>query len=74
MVVQKIGKIYITLTPILEEGGVNICDKRLVIPLHALAVLAVIGGIIRGPDYISQYLLWAILFEMGALNANMSEK
>jgi hypothetical protein len=46
----------------------------LVIPLHILAVLAVIGGIVRGPDYTPQYLLWAILFEMGALNANLSEK
>jgi hypothetical protein len=45
----------------------------LVIPLHALAVLAVIGGLYR-LDSLSQYLLWAILFEMGALNANLSEK
>jgi hypothetical protein len=62
------------------QGGVNICDKRLVIPLHILAVLAVIGGLYRtvlgtqSLDVLSTYLLWAILFEMGALNANLSEK
>jgi hypothetical protein len=44
-----------------------------VIPLHVLAVLAVIGGLYR-TDALSQYLLWAILFEMGALNANLSGK
>ena len=41
--------------------------------LHALAVLAVIGGLYRMAS-LDTYLLWAILFEMGALNANMSEK
>lgn len=42
-------------------------------PLHALAALAVIGGLYR-LDMLPTYLLWAILFEMGALNANLSEK
>jgi hypothetical protein len=42
-------------------------------PLHALAVLAVLGGLYR-TDVLSQYLLWAILFEIGALNANLSGK
>ncbi len=47
-------------------------------PLHILAVLAVIGGIYRSvteydyptlrPLIMSQYLLWAILFEIGVLN------
>jgi hypothetical protein len=45
----------------------------LVIPLHALAVLAVIGGLYR-TDVLPTYLLWAILFEMGALNANLCGK
>ena len=68
---------------ILLQGGVNICDKRLVIPLHALAVLAVIGGIYRAATtgdatlktmLMGKYLLWAILFEIGALNASLSGK
>ncbi|MEE9474969.1 MAG: hypothetical protein V3V36_04775 [Candidatus Hydrothermarchaeaceae archaeon] len=46
-------------------------------PLHILAVIAVIGGIYRSltaydptlkPLIMSQYLLWAILFEIGVLN------
>ena len=41
--------------------------------LHALAVLAVIGGLFRMAS-LDTYLLWAILFEMGALNATMSGK
>lgn len=44
--------------------------------LHGLAVLAVIGGIYRGLDadavlksaLMTQYLLWAILFEVAALH------
>jgi hypothetical protein len=55
------------------------CDSinNIKIGLHVLAALAVIGGIYRAVTAVdaalasmlmSQYLLWAILFEVAALN------
>jgi hypothetical protein len=54
--------------------------RSIEIGLHVLAGLAVIGGIYRAvttpaaeallaSSLLSQYLLWAILFEVAALNA-----
>ncbi len=57
--------------------------ERVALAMHALAVLAVIGGIYRAVRevddalaalYMIQYLLWAILFEVAALNLKDSRK
>jgi len=57
--------------------------ERLAIALHALAALAVVGGVYRAVSevddalaalYMIQYLLWAILFEVAALNLRESRK
>ncbi|WP_457554430.1 hypothetical protein [Candidatus Pyrohabitans sp.] len=56
---------------------------RLRTAMHALALLAVIGGIYRAAGevddafaalYMIQYLLWAILFEVVALNLKDDRK
>jgi hypothetical protein len=57
--------------------------ERVTLAMHLLAVLAVIGGIYRAVRevddalaalYMIQYLLWAILFEVAALNLKDSRK
>jgi hypothetical protein len=60
-----------------EEAGNLEMNKLIWILFHILAVIAIIGGIYRatGADsdaltssLMSQYILWAILFEILALN------
>ncbi|WP_456474325.1 hypothetical protein [Candidatus Pyrohabitans sp.] len=57
--------------------------ERAILAMHLLAALAVIGGVYRAVTevedalaalYMIQYLLWAILFEIVALNLRQTRK
>ena len=57
--------------------------ERAILAMHLLAALAVIGGVYRAVTevedalaalYMIQYLLWAILFEIVALNLKQGRK